>query len=101
MTHAKKVDANQSEIVAEFRRLGWEVFDSHCIGKGFPDLVVSKWCGNVHLIEVKNGNADYTPDEIEFIEKFPVTTIRHKEDVDVLFGSGKQIEMDPSTWLDQ
>jgi hypothetical protein len=90
---AKKVDVNQAEIVAEFRRLGWEVIDTHELGKGFPDIIAVKhdsfwdyW--SIRFIEIKNGNAPYSPAEVEFMERYPglVTTVRSIEDVKELFG---------------
>lgn len=66
----RKVDINQPEIVAAFRRLGYSVQPTHIIGKGFPDLVAGKW-GKNYLIEVKNGmskpsDRKLTADEEEF-----------------------------------
>jgi hypothetical protein len=89
----KKTDNNQKEIVAEFRRLGWEVIDTHCLGGGFPDVVIFKQgilnqCLFHHFIEIKNGNAPYSPAEVEFMERYPglVTTVRSTQDVKDLFG---------------
>ena len=54
MRRAAAVDANQSEIVAAFRKLGCAVFPTHQIGKGFPDIAVK--CGpRLVLVEVKDG----------------------------------------------
>jgi hypothetical protein len=87
---AKRVDENQAKIVAEFRRLGWEVIDTHDYGKGWPDLVVVKYykVWIINLIEIKNGNAPYSPAEVEFMAKYPglVTTVRSIGDVKELFG---------------
>jgi hypothetical protein len=90
---AKKVDVNQAEIVAEFRRLGWEVIDTHELGKGFPDVIVVRDYFNVkdwkkYFVEIKNGNAPYSPAEVEFMEKYPglVTTVRSIQDVVEKFG---------------
>jgi hypothetical protein len=96
---AKKVDENQDEIVAEFRRLGWEVIDTHELGKGFPDVIAIQrikehgmdsigrtW--DRRFIEIKNGNAPYSPAEVEFMARYPglVTTVRSIDDVKELFG---------------
>jgi hypothetical protein len=90
---AKKVDVNQAEIVAEFRRLGWEVIDTHELGKGFPDIIAYNITQHPSLalsafIEIKNGNAGYTDSEIKFMKNHPylVTTVRSIEDVKELFG---------------
>lgn len=50
---AKKVDANQKEIVAELRNSGWAVALMHKVGEGFPDLVVSRKEWGTYLVEVK------------------------------------------------
>ena len=54
MRRAAKVDDNQPEIVAAFRRLGCVVFPTHQIGNGFPDIAVR--CGKMlRLVEIKDG----------------------------------------------
>ena len=52
MTYARKVDANQPQIVAAFEKLGCRVFDSSGLGRGFPDLVVQRGKVTI-LVEVK------------------------------------------------
>ena len=68
---AAKVDANQPEIVAEFRRHGCGVQSLAGVGKGFPDLLI--WCDGHYLVEVKNrkGKNRLTVDQIEFIDDWP------------------------------
>ena len=51
---AAKVDANQSEIVECFRKLGFSVQTLHTVGQGVPDLLIGKH-GKNWLIEVKDG----------------------------------------------
>lgn len=52
---AKKVDANQSELVSQIRQIpGVSVAHTHTIGKGFPDLIIG-WRGTNYLCEVKDG----------------------------------------------
>ena len=64
MRRAAKVDANQSVIVEEFRRLGASVQCLHTVGKGCPDLLIG-WRGRNYLIEVKDGpKAKLTPDQV-------------------------------------
>jgi Holliday junction resolvase len=65
-----KVDSNQSEIVKAFRNLGFSVFLTHTLGRGFPDIVASKQ-GLNFLIEIKDGSLPpskrkLTPAEQEF-----------------------------------
>jgi hypothetical protein len=50
----RKVDDNQPEIVETLRRCGFSVACTHIIGKGFPDLAISKH-GITMLAEVKDG----------------------------------------------
>jgi hypothetical protein len=89
---AKRVDENQSEIVAEFRRLGWTVKDLHAFGGGVCDIMITKYTTDenildcpVHLIEIKSENGKYTEAEVDFILHFPVTTVRSIEDVQKMF----------------
>ena len=67
----KRVDANQSTIVAELRDLGFLVAVTSDLGKGFPDIVVGDpRTGAVFLCEVKNPEYkwDLTEDEGRFHE---------------------------------
>ena len=59
---AKKVDANQAEIVAALRQCGATVQCLHTVGHGCPDLVVGLG-GKNYLLEVKNGNGRLTTHE--------------------------------------
>jgi hypothetical protein len=52
MRRAAKVDKNQQEIVAAFRKLGATVQDLSAVGKGVPDLLIG-WRGVNYLVEVK------------------------------------------------
>jgi hypothetical protein len=64
MRRAAKVDANQSLVVEEFRRLGASVQCLHTVGKGCPDLLIG-WRTKNYLIEVKDGpKANLTPDQV-------------------------------------
>lgn len=67
---AARTDGNQTEIVADLRKLGVTVFPTHTVGSGFPDLVCG-WRGNNFLFEVKDpakpeSKRKLTPDEEEF-----------------------------------
>ncbi len=55
MRRAAKVDRNQPEIVEALRKIGCRVQPLHMVGKGCPDLMVSK-AGRVVLMEVKDGS---------------------------------------------
>lgn|SRR5574343_693621 len=49
-----RVDENQPEVVAEFRRLGCDVQHTHFYADGFPDILVGVAGLNL-LVEIKNG----------------------------------------------
>ena len=54
MRRAARVDDNQAEIVAAFRKLGCSVLDMSALGGGKPDLLVG--CGGLNIcVEVKDG----------------------------------------------
>lgn len=70
MRRIARVDANQKEIVAEFKRLGCSVLHLHQVGSGCPDLCIG-YNGKTFLIEVKDGKKPLsqqklTADEQEF-----------------------------------
>jgi hypothetical protein len=48
------VDSNQREIDEALRALGWLVWPTHQLGKGFPDRLIAK-AGRLVLLEVKDG----------------------------------------------
>ncbi len=59
---AKKVDRGHAEIAAHIRSIGWSVFDSSGIGRGYADLTVSR-LGHTALVEVKHGKKE--PNELQ------------------------------------
>lgn len=70
---ARKIDANQKDIVNELRARGYSVAITSSLGKGFPDLVIAK--GKTVLVELKDGKKPpsqrkLTPDEKEFIDRW-------------------------------
>jgi Holliday junction resolvase len=69
---AKRVDANQEQLTKELRELGFSVYHTHALGKGFPDLIINGGMMN-HLIELKASGKDKLTDaEKEFIKSFHV-----------------------------
>ena len=75
MTHYKKrTDANHAEIMQEFRRLGASVLDLSRVGMGCPDLLigVNSKCA---LVEVKVGNAKFTPAQETFMVNWQGGTV--------------------------
>lgn len=71
---AKKVDANQGEIVKALRRVGAKVQPLHIVGKGCPDIAVA-FRGAWFMAELKDGSKPpsaqrLTPDEAEWHAAF-------------------------------
>lgn len=54
--HAKRTDANHSEIREGLRAAGFPVLDLSGCGQGVPDLAVKVGDGRSVLLEVKDGN---------------------------------------------
>ena len=76
MTYAKKVDANHSIIVKTLRELGCSVFDTSSVGRGFPDLVVSRK-GATALVEIKADiKSKFTPAQQAFLLNWQGTVCR-------------------------
>jgi Holliday junction resolvase len=68
MSYAKKVDANQADVVQALRKAGCTIEHLHAVGRGCPDLLCAI-AGEVFLIEVKDGAKaasaqKLTPDQI-------------------------------------
>lgn len=66
-------DANHDEIADAFRRLGWDVIDTHQCAQyvpGFPDLMAIRG-GRVVGIEVKAPGGRLTVDELTFAMAHP------------------------------
>ncbi len=68
MSYAKKIDANQPEIVKALRGAGCTVEHLHAVGRGCPDLLCAI-NDRVFLIEVKDGAKvasaqKLTPDQV-------------------------------------
>lgn len=84
MRRAARVDANQSEIVKAFRRLGCTVQSLATIGAGCPDLLIGIPTNRVVLVEVKDGDkAKLTPDQEVWHANWatPVHIVRHLGEV--------------------
>lgn len=78
MTYARKADANQQDVAAALRRLGFHVAFTHTVGRGFPDMVVTGTrlpAGDVValLVELKNrdGRDRLEPAEASFHAAYP------------------------------
>jgi len=92
MSRAKKVDANQADIVKTFRALGARVAITSSAGDGFPDLVVQYWYSHkpphvyTMLVEVKDGSKppcerELTPKQEEFHAVFVCHIVETVQDV--------------------
>jgi hypothetical protein len=65
----RKVDANQSELVSQLRKIPKiSVFCTHTVGKGFPDIVVG-YCGSNYLFEIKDGKKPPSQQKLTPMEK--------------------------------
>jgi len=89
MAYAKKVDANQPEIVATFRALGAKVAITSSAGDGFTDLVIQfhyPYGLRTHLVEVKDGSKPpserkLTPKQVIFHSIFECHIVETVKDV--------------------
>ena len=74
MRRAARVDDNQKEVVAAFRRCGASVQHLHMVGDGCPDILVG-YRGCNALVEIKDGSKPpsaqvLTEDEARFFEEW-------------------------------
>ena len=71
---AKRIDANQNEIVDALRSVGALVAITSALGNGFPDIVTA-FRGRLYLVEIKDGRSPpsarkLTKPEAEFHAKW-------------------------------
>ena len=69
MRRARRVDANQTEIVNALRDAGCTVEILSDVGRGVPDLLVGLRCRNF-LLEIKVPKADLTDKEAEWHQRW-------------------------------
>jgi len=75
MTHYKKrTDANHAEIMQAFKKLGASVLDLSRVGMGCPDLLIGI-ANTSALVEVKVGNAKFTPAQETFMTNWQGGTV--------------------------
>ena len=91
MPYARRIDANQKQIVNILRAGGCRVIITSSVGSmggnlsGFPDLVVKAPDKLIYLVEVKNGKQKLTTAEQAFAENWDangnmVVVIRSEEE---------------------
>lgn len=81
MSYVVTLDENHAEIKKTLLDLGWSVFDTARVGRGFPDLVAGKM-GITYLIEVKPLKGKLQQNQIDFIEKWKGSQVKiiHSKD---------------------
>jgi Holliday junction resolvase len=79
-----KVDNNHREIAEAFRKHGWLVLSLAPVGRGVPDLLVSKH-GHMRLVEVKQKRGKLTEQQVEFMKAgWHFDVVRDVADVRIL-----------------
>lgn len=68
MSFARRVDANQAEIVEAIEKVGGIVTPLYRLGQGIPDLLVS-FRQHWFLFEVKMPNGELSEDQLKWISK--------------------------------
>lgn len=63
---AAKVDVNHGDIRDTFRAYGYAVVDLARVGRGFPDLLISKSFITAAIEVKRDAKAKLTPDQMEF-----------------------------------
>jgi lambda repressor-like predicted transcriptional regulator len=74
MTYAKRVDANQKQIVAALRKCGVFVADTSRLGGGHPDIICQVF-GRWVPVELKMPGAKLTDDEVRWWHNMGMTPI--------------------------
>ncbi len=88
---AKRVDANQAEIVKALRKVGASVQTLHMVGRGCPDLLVG-FRRATYLLEVKIAKGTLTPEECRWHWCWngnAVRTVRSVQDALWEIGAGR------------
>lgn len=82
MRHLHRVDANQAEIIAALRRIGYSVLSLTKMGNGCPDLLASRAKQNL-LLEVKSDRGELRESQSDFAKTWnaPVYVVRNADDV--------------------
>ena len=88
MRRAAKTDTNHAEIVEALREIGANVFDTHDVGSGFPDIIIG-YRGVNFLAEIKGPKGTMTPLERWFHNDWggQVAIVRTVDDAYRLIGA--------------
>jgi len=79
--YARKVDDNQSDIVAALRGAGQQVVLMHAVGGGFPDIIACRH-GQAHFIEIKSPKGKLTPAQKVFFDEWRGPSINIVRSID-------------------
>ncbi len=66
----RRVDANHAEIVAALRKCGCSVLDLSHVGRGCPDILVSRNSQHMCLMEIKSGRGKLNKRQQEWIAEW-------------------------------
>jgi hypothetical protein len=82
MTHARRVDGNQNDIVYALRMAGYHTYLTFRVGCGFPDLLVVSKSNIPVLLELKMPGEKLTADEKVFHSEYtaPLCIVRSAEE---------------------
>ena len=90
--YARKVDTNQADVIQWYTAFGYDVINTSKMGDGFVDFIAVKriyYDGVPYWeqiwVEVKaDENAEYTPAQKRFNEKYPGLAVRVETVEDVM-----------------
>jgi len=69
--YARRIDANQAEIMDALRSLGVWCMDMHWCGRGVLDVLCWDPFGGTFWVECKTGNEPLTEAEQRFVDNYP------------------------------
>lgn len=87
----RQVDANHAEILKAARDLGFEVVDTHTIGRGVPDAVVIRPSDQrAWLVEIKTPTGGLTEAETAYAlrSRTPIAVVRSVDELLKLLNVG-------------
>lgn len=87
MRRAPHLDLNHREITDALRRLGFSVFSTAAVGRGFPDLTAARQM-ETFLIEVKMPGAPFEDAQVAFYAHWNGTVYVFRSITDCVFLAG-------------